>query len=300
MRESYISFILPVSGKMPSYTHILEIDELLRNQSRGHEIVIIAPFTGGVRENWEKAHFNGPVSIVFTSTNSTKSGVLIAGLARCAGDLIIEWHGPMGSFSDQILLSMLNPFDQGVELVELEAANTRTLSRAFYKIANLFRSAKTPVRKIVGRSYSRRALSQILNSVSFEPQLTVLFAELSIYREVLKSNIKSGAKESLQIRIAEGLTLLLKGSRFGTVVPLSLAAISAVFGAGVSIYALALYLTVGKSPEGWTTLMIVTGLGQSSILALLGLTWSRIDSIARGLAGQTDATAEVVIIPPKT
>jgi hypothetical protein len=94
------------------------------------------------------------------------------------------------------------------------------------------------------------------------------------------------------------VTLLAKGSRFGTVVPLAIATVSALFGIFVSFYALTIYILNGKSPEGWTTLMIVTGLGQASILALIGMTWSRIDSLLKGLSRPRDATAEVVVFPP--
>jgi hypothetical protein len=59
-----------------------------------------------------------------------------------------------------------------------------------------------------------------------------------------------------------------------------------------------IYLLNGTSPEGWTTLMVVTGLGQASILALIGMTWSRIDSLSKGLTRSHDATAEVVVFPP--
>ena len=104
--------------------------------------------------------------------------------------------------------------------------------------------------------------------------------------------------QSFRERISEGMILLMKGSRFGTVVPLALATISAVFGIFVAFYALTLYLVNDKNPEGWTTLMIVAGLGQASILALIGMTWSRIDSLSKGLTRPRDATAEVVVFPP--
>ena len=284
---------------MPSYAQLLKIDQLLERQTRGHEIVIITPFTGEVRSSSDKDYFSGPLSIVFTSLNANKSKSIIAGLARCAGDLIVEWYGSIESLTDQVFLSLMDPINQGAELVELEVSNNKLVSKVFYKITNLFRPKKLPVRKIVSRAYSRRALGQILSAVKFEPHLNLLFAELSLYRKVLKSEIEMVVKESWKFRIIEGVTLLLKGSRFGTVVPLILAAISAAFGIGVSIYAFILYVMIGKSPEGWTTLMIVTGLGQASVLALLGLSLGRIDSIVRGLSGQIDATAEVVIIPPK-
>jgi hypothetical protein len=299
LKQSYVSLVLPVDSLMPSYAQLLIIDQLLERQTRGHEIVLTTPFTGEVSSSLEKTHFSGPVSIVFTSLNANKSKALITGLARCAGDIIVEWHGSIDSFSEKVFLSLMEPINLGAELVELEVTNNSLVSKIFYKVTNLFRSKNVPVRKIVSRAYSRRALAQILSAVKFEPQLNLLFAELSLYRKVLKSGVEIGAKESWKFRIIEGVTLLLKGSRFGTTVPLLLAVISAVFGIAVSIYAFVLYALIGKSPEGWTTLMIVTGLGQASILALIGLLLTRIDSIVRGLSGQIDATTKVVIIPPK-
>jgi hypothetical protein len=299
LKESYITFVLPIGGQVFSYAQLVEIDKLLERNTRRHEIVIIAPFTGVISGNSDSLEFSGPVSIVFTALNANQNSALNAGLARSVGDFIVEWYGSTESLSDQTFSSLLGPTDFGIELVELEFANSRIVSKIFYKLVNSLRSSGVPVRKIVGRSYSRRALGQILNAVTIEPQFSILFAELSLPRKVVKTDISLAVKESLQYRTAQGVALLLKGSRFGTVVPLLLAAISTVFGVGVSIYATVLYLTVGKSPEGWTTLMIIIGLGQASILALLGLTWSRIDSIARGLSGKTDATAEVIVIPPK-
>jgi hypothetical protein len=299
LKESYVTFVLPIGDQILTYAQLIEIDKLLERNTRRHEIVIIAPFTGVISGNSDSLEFSGPVSIVFTALNANQNSALNAGLARSVGDFIVEWYGSTESLSDQTFSSLLGPTDFGIELVELEFANSRIVSKIFYKLVNSLRSSGVPVRKIVGRSYSRRALGQILNAVTIEPQFSILFAELSLPRKVVKTDISLAVKESLQYRTAQGVALLLKGSRFGTVVPLLLAAISTVFGVGVSIYATVLYLTVGKSPEGWTTLMIIIGLGQASILALLGLTWSRIDSIARGLSGKTDATAEVIVIPPK-
>jgi hypothetical protein len=44
--------------------------------------------------------------------------------------------------------------------------------------------------------------------------------------------------------------------------------------------------------------MIVTGLVQASILALIGMIWSRIDSLLMTFIRPRDATAEVVVFPP--
>jgi len=108
-----------------------------------------------------------------------------------------------------------------------------------------------------------------------------------------------GTRATTGQRVAEGAALLLKGTRFGAVFPLALAVMSAVFGVAVAFYALAILLIRGRTPEGWTTLMVVSGLGQAAILAMLGLTWARLDALARGLSRSQEATAFVVTRPPR-
>ena len=97
-------------------------------------------------------------------------------------------------------------------------------------------------------------------------------------------------------RVGEGANLLSKGTRFGSTVPLGLAIISALFGIGAALYALAFFLLRGQTPEGWTTLMIVMGLGQAAVLVMLGLVWSRMNAMARGLSQRRDATAAVIVV----
>jgi hypothetical protein len=152
-----------------------------------------------------------------------------------------------------------------------------------------------PVRKTLGRSFSRRALGLLLSRTKFEPQVNILFAEIAVQRMNKKIQLPFADEEKFTERISEGARILLKGSRFGTVIPLVLSTISGLFGIFVAVFALVLFIISGKSPEGWTTLMVVIGLGQASILALIGMTWSRIDSISRGMSSPSDATSEVIV-----
>jgi hypothetical protein len=299
MKEAYVSVVLPMKSAMPRQELLHDLDRRLKRMTRNHEIVVVAPFSSQSSEFGKEFQLSGPISFVYTNNNANKNMALIAGLSRAVGDFVIEWKGNIESLNEQELSELLEPTNRGFEIIELEFVENPLSSRVFYKIVNALRSSKIPVRKTIARAYSRRALGLVLNGSNFEPLIDVLFAELALQRIVRKSKLTLSNKESLRERIVEGVTLLAKGSRFGTVVPLILAAFSGLFVVGVSAYAIFLYFTVGKNPEGWTTLMVVTGLGQASILGLLGLTWSKIDSFMRGFSRQTDATAEVVVIAPR-
>jgi hypothetical protein len=292
-----VSVILPFSGKVPSSQEITALDAALKLTTREHELIFITIFDSGVK-NFEIDGLSGPLSIVYTNSISSQNSSRVAAFGRAVGDFIIEWQGNIEDLSKEALSEMLEPTNTGIELVELESSFQLISSRLFYKFANSLRSSRIPIRKTIGRVFSRRALGQLLLGSSFEPQINVLCAELPIQRTNQTIQLNFATSQSFRERIAEGMTLLSKGSRFGTVVPLALATISALFGIFVAIYALTLYVVNGKSPEGWTTLMIVTGLGQASILALMGMTWSRIDSLSKGLSRPRDATADVVVFPP--
>jgi hypothetical protein len=292
-----VSVILPFSGRVPSSQEIAALDAALKLTTREHELIFITIFDSGVK-NFEIDGLSGPLSIVYTNSISSQNSSRVAAFGRAVGDFIIEWQGNIEYLSKEALSEMLEPTNNGIELVEFESSFQPISSRVFYKFANSLRSSRIPIRKTIGRVFSRRALGQLLLGSSFEPQINVLCAELPVQRTNQTIQLNFATSQSFRERIAEGMTLLSKGSRFGTVVPLALATISALFGIFVAIYALALYVVNGKSPEGWTTLMIVTGLGQASILALIGMTWSRIDSLSKGLTRPRNATAEVVVFPP--
>jgi hypothetical protein len=290
--------ILPISGKVPSTEKITALDAALRLTTRDHELILVSSFQSGIT-NLGFEGLTGPVSIVYTNSISSQNSSNFAALGRAVGDFVIEWRGSIGDLTHDTILELLEPTNHGIELAEFESSSQSTASVAFYKFANSLRSSKVPIRKAVGRVYSRRALGQLLLGSSFESQVNVLCAELPVQRAHKKIQFNFESSQNFRERVAEGMALLSKGSRFGTVIPITLASISASLGIFIAIYAVALYLLDGKSPEGWTTLMIVIGLGQASILALIGMTWARIDSLLKGLTRPRDATADVVVFPPK-
>lgn len=296
MKHAYVSLVLPVPA-VPEPRIIEQIDAALAEHTRAHEIIIVAPYDQSEALH-DATSVGGPVSIVTTHIRSSPDGAIIAGLARAVGDFVLEWRGPLDGINGQLINDLLAPSDSGVELVEAVGIERSPASRLFNRAANSLRPSQAPLRKTIGRAYSRHAVQAILGATAFEAQLDVLVAELPVHRASHSVPYSNPHHPSLAHRLNDGFALLSKGTRFGSAIPLTLAAISALFGVVVAIYALAVLLLRGQTPEGWTTLMVVIGLGQAAILTMLGLTWTRIDALVRGLSRSSDATAQVVVWPP--
>jgi len=296
MKYAYVSIVIPVRV-MPSLQTIERIDQALSEVTRAHEIVFVTPYGESVGSSGG-IELRGPLTIVTTHVRSSSDDAVIAGLARTVGDFVIEWRGPVNSITASLLMDLLGPSDSGVELVEATGRETSALSRLFNWVLNRLRPRHAPLKRSIGRTYSRHALQAVLGAAAFEPQLDVLIAELPVRRTQHQLSFPNEHHPSLNQRISNGFALLSRGTRFGTAIPLTLAAASALFGIAAALWALGFLFIRGDTPEGWTTLLVVIGLGQAVILTMLGLTWARIDSLARGLATNPDVTAQVEVIAP--
>ena len=296
MKHAYVSVVLPVR-KLPAIAAIEELDQVLSRETRAHEIILVVPYAV-TPPDYAQSETTGPLTAVSTHMQATADTAIVAGLARAAGDFVLEWRGPIDHLDAATIRETLELTDVGNELVEAVGRETSWVSRSFYRFVNSLRSRKVPVRKTVGRLYSRHALGQVLRSTTFEPQLDILNAELPVPRAIYESSAPNPHRASMAERLGEGSALLSKGTRFGSAIPLTLAAVSAAFGIGAAIYALVILFVRGKTPEGWTTLMVVSGLGQAAILAMLGLVWARIDGLTRGLTRNQDVTASVTVSAP--
>lgn len=296
MKNAYVSLVLQVD-LLPTAQEIERIDSALAQQTRSHEIVLVLPFN---QSTGPRGTFllHGPISIVTTHIRSTRDSALIAGLARTVGDFVIEWRGPLDALNGHLIASMLEPTDSGMELVEATGTARSNASRLFNTAVNRLRPKTAPIRKTVGRAYSRRAVQVVLGGAVFEPQIDVLVAELPVQRVMFSVPYPNPSTSVLTQRISNGLTVLSKGSRFGSAIPLTLAGVSALIGSFAAIYAVAFLIIRGQTPEGWTSLMVLIGLGQATILTMLGLTWMRVDSLSRGLARDPDVTAHVEVTSP--
>lgn len=297
MKPAYVSVVLQ-PGTIPESAELLAVDRALARTTGRHELVLVVPFAHEGVPPLDLEGLTGPLSVVSTHVRASWDGATLAGLARTVGDFVIEWHGPTDRLDEDLLERLLAPTDHGIELVDVVGASDSMASRTFYRFANALRPRDAPVRKVAGRVYSRHALGQMLAATAFEPQLLVLAAELPVPRDLVATDVRRRYRPPVVQRLAVGASLLAKGTRFGSAIPLGLATASALFGVAAALYSILVFLIRGSTPEGWTTLMIVTGLGQAAILAMLGLTWTRIDTLTRGLSRNQDATATVVVWPP--
>lgn len=298
MKHAYVSLLLSYP-QAPTPDDVAALDVLLTQVARLHEIVIVIPY-GSAPADYRDIDLAGPVTTVSTHVRATADTALLAGLSRAVGDFVLEWRGSPVELTQAIAEQGLDMTDGGVELVDVVGTETSLMSRFFYRTVNSLRARSLPVRKTVGRIYSRRAVSQVLTGAVFEPQIDVLTAELPVPREQMRVSVPNPHRETFTQRLVEGAALLSKGTRFGSAVPLGLAMLSALFGVGTAAYALLFFLLRGQTPEGWTTLMVVTGLGMAAILVMLGLIWTRIDALGRSMTQRRDATGAVYVTPPTT
>lgn len=294
MKHAYVSLVLTM-GEAATPEDVATLDKTLAGCARLHEIVVVVPF-GTPAADYAGLDLAGPVTTVSTYARASADSGVVAGLSRSVGDFVIEWRGTPSELDVDVMESALAPTDEGRELVEVVGRETSAVSRFFYRMVNALRPRSAPVRKTVGRVYSRHSLGQVLAATTVEPQLDILVAELPVARIEVRVDQANPHRASMVDRVGEGANLLSKGTRFGSTVPLGLAIISALFGIGAALYALAFFLLRGQTPEGWTTLMIVMGLGQAAVLVMLGLVWSRMNAMARGLSQRRDATAAVIVV----
>jgi hypothetical protein len=91
------------------------------------------------------------------------------------------------------------------------------------------------------------------------------------------------------------INLISRGTSLGTFAPLVLALISGVLALTVAIYAIVIYFVSGRTPEGWTTLMVVLGASQSTVLGILAFVIAKINGIEQLIKKNGDATSSVEV-----
>ena len=298
MKQAYISLVLNIQSESISDSEVSRLDTLLSLEARRHEIILIQRADSS-KSNFEGLILSGPFTIVYTQSSVSRSDSLLAGMGRAVGDFVIEWNLDTTLLDSMTVSNLMDHTDLGAELVEGLFEDNTLITRFSYKIINKLRPKSIPLQKSATRLFSRRALNWILEASHFESQYLILVAELPFKRKLQTLSIKSSNEGKALFRFSEAISLLIRGSRFGTVIPLVLATISSVFAIGVAVYALLTFILFGTAAEGWTSIAVVTGLGQGAILALIGMVWARLDALSKGLSRRSDPTAFVEVYPSK-
>ncbi len=298
MKQAYVSIVLNLKNKIVSLSELSRIDYLLSLETRRHEIILVHS-EDSTHHDFRSLSLLGPLTSVRTQENISRNDALLAGLGRSVGDFVIEWSLETPELNEMILHNLLTQTDSGAEVIEGLFQKTMWVSRCFYWVANKLRPANAPLRKSAVRLFSRRALNWILEANHFESEYPILVAELPFQRRLQVLAINPNYDQGFLMKVRESLGVLIKGSRFGTVVPLVLAGASSLFALAVAVYAMLVFVFSGTAADGWTSIAVVTGLGQGAILALIGMVWARLDNLSRGLSRRIDSTVYVEVFPAK-
>jgi hypothetical protein len=296
MKQAYVSLVLLSHAEKPTKEQIEKVDKLLAREVRRHEIILVTK-SQIFETRFKHLKTSGPFTLITVQSNSTTNDAMIAGLGRSVGDFVLEWSLSLSRLEAETISSLLLPSDHGNELIEAVPLKYSLSTRFFYKLVNQLRSSNQEVRPSLARVYSRRALNWLLDANRYESNMMALAAELPFQKSVSALPIERPDGRSIRERILEGFNLLIKGSRFGTVVPLLLSGVSSLLAFGIAIYALAVFLLFGDAVEGWTSIAVLIGLGQGAILALIGMVWSRLDSLTKGLTKRNDVTVKIEVFP---
>lgn len=296
MKQAYVSILIVSRKTEPTLDEIYQIDSFLSQVTRSHEIVLVKNSINQSND-YARLPLSGPLTVVHTQRDASIDQMTFAGLGRTVGDFVIEWTLDAAELSSQIVEDLLNPTNDGAEIVQGVPVKNPQISKLFYGLTNKLRPASEPVRRSLATVYSRRALNRVLEANQIESNLMILIAGIPFQKFTQKIIASSINRRSISERLQEGLALLFKGSRFGTVVPLVLAGLSSLIAIGIAAYALVVYILFENVLEGWTSLAIMIGLGQGAILAMIGLVWARLDSLAKGLADRRDASSNVEVFP---
>ena len=297
MKFAYLSFI-SLWSEVENEGDINKVDEMLKLLSAEHEILFIRKQSERIVDE-SKFDLYGPITIIDVSDIATRDEMTLCGFGRAVGDFIIEWQAPLNKVSSENLEVLLDGTNQGYEIVELSAVDQSKISKMFYSFVNLFRPANKKVAQTIGLIFSRFALSKLIAHADFDVQLKNVVADLPLSRKVVKSFDNFELRRGFSTRVRSGFILLSKGGKFGSTIPLAFACFSALLGIATVLYSLVVYFAKNKSPEGWTTLMIIFGLNFSVIMLVLSLLWSRLEAIARSLSKELDITSAVTVTPPK-
>lgn len=292
MKYAYVSAVLSSSNDT-DVNSVIALDKNLSATCKLHEIIVITNSESFFRA-LQPHTFDGPITILTNTEVKESDALKIEALSRSVGDFIIEWNGKIDDISLELIQQVLLNSDQGIELTEIEG-KVKPTERVFLKLINNLRKPQMPIVSNVGIAFSRYALNQLISKSKYESKFQIIVANLTLTR---RARINHNSRTIFHYPVGHKVDLLTRGTSIGSTIPFILAAISALIGAGSAIYAVLLYIFIGTLPQGWTTLMIAIGLGNASILTLLGFIWSKLSVIQFGIGSHRNPNSECHVISP--
>jgi glycosyltransferase involved in cell wall biosynthesis len=295
----YVSFVLPCfneAGVLPeTHRRVKAVGEAL---GRSYEIVMVNDGSNDATFMLmlQLAQKDPAMVVIDLSRNHGHQLALSAGLHHCAGERILIMDADLQD-PPELLPEMLKLMDQGADVVYAQRRSRsgdgrlkRMACAVFYRMLN--RLSETPMPLDTGdfRLVSRRVLDLVLRMPERQRFIRGMVSWVGFQQvPFFYDRDKRFAGES-KYSTGHLLRLAFDGIAASSTRPLALASyagwICAVASLVLILYALFSWLYVGRTPQGWASLMIVITLMGSVQLFVLGIIGQYLGRIHEQLRGR--------------
>ena len=294
----YVSFVLPCYNEaeviQETHRRVKAVGEALQ---RSYEIVAV---NDGSSDNTlplllKLAADDDALVVVDLSRNHGHQLALSAGLHHCAGERILIMDADLQD-PPELLPDMLAIMDQGAEVVYAQRRSRpgdhpvkRSACAIFYRLLSHLSDHPIPLDTGDFRLISRRVLDVILKMPERHRFLRGMISWVG-FRQVplLYDRDKRFAGET-KYPLGRLVRLAMDGIVASSTRPLKLASYAGLLlGLGsllLILYALYSWLFIGRTPQGWTSMMIAitfTGSTQLLVLGIMGQYLGRIHEQLKG------------------
>ena len=275
----------------------------LAELSQEAELVVVAerPVAAAFRQAFDAlpaAERPLPVSLVILAPGAPSEDALRVGLGRAVGDFVVFVPAQVGIPDRAVLEGLYAGIDDGFDIVENVRPHSSALERRFFALANRQRDRHERLVPAGSRVFSRRASSYLMELSERHEPLVVLVSETGLERAEVHGRPEPIARLPARARIAKALKILATATRLSRTLPQLFAAAFVLVAASAAVFAVSIALIRGRAPEGWVTLMVLTGVGHASTMVLLGLLYMRVDELHKRTVGLRDPVAAVEVWGP--
>ena len=280
----YLSFVLPCynEGEVLHETY-RRVKAVAENIGREYEIVLVND--GSSDATLEKMRLlsgkDPTLVIIDLSRNHGHQLALSAGLHCCAGERILIMDADLQD-PPELLPQMLALMDQGADVVYAQRRSRpgdEPLKRAacglFYRILDKLSERPIPLDTGDFRLISRRVLDILLQMPERHRFLRGMVSWVGFNQVPILYDRDARFAGETKYPFSKLLRLALDGIVSSSVKPLALASYAGFIFAAASLilicYAIYSWIWVGKTPQGWTSLMVVVTLMGSCQLFVLGI-----------------------------
>ncbi|MFO1515057.1 MAG: glycosyltransferase family 2 protein [Verrucomicrobiota bacterium] len=294
----YVSFVLPCynEAEVIKETHrrVKAVGEALQ---RPYEIVAV---NDGSSDNTlllllNLAAEDETLVVVDLSRNHGHQLALSAGLHHCTGERILIMDADLQD-PPELLPDMLALMDQGAEVVYAQRRSRpgdhpvkRSACAVFYRLLGYLSDHPIPLDTGDFRLISRRVLEVILKMPERHRFLRGMISWVGFRQSPLLYDRDKRFAGETKYPLGRLVRLAMDGIIASSTRPLKLASYAGVLlGLGsllLILYALYSWLFIGRTPQGWTSMMIVitfTGSTQLLVLGIMGQYLGRIHEQLKG------------------